>query len=167
MQYKLEACMARNKLCLSMQCSTVPTSHFSLNSAMTSTVVAHINMGLQFRGNWCNANKGGEFLKTSFNSSCNTNTFNSKRRFSQLVITASSQCSPEGMDTNTINGMKHVPLVHLTAGKLANEINTEQIVTLFRGRFVEDVQVNLYIGRLISLLGVTKLNLIKLSPWRH
>jgi len=71
------------------------------------------------------------------------------------------------MDTNTINGMKHVPLVHLTAGKLANEINTEQIVTLFRGRFVEDVQVNLYIGRLISLLGVTKLNLIKLSPWRH
>ncbi|KAG5050005.1 hypothetical protein JHK85_011108 [Glycine max] len=44
------------------------------------------------------------------------------------------------MDTNTINGMKHVPLVHLTAGKLANEINTEQIVTLFRGRFVEDVQ---------------------------
>ncbi|KAG5067067.1 hypothetical protein JHK86_010798 [Glycine max] len=69
---------------------------------MTSTVVAHINMGLQFRGNWCNANKGGEFLKTSFNSSCNTNTFNT--------------------------------------GKLANEINTEQIVTLFRGRFVEDVQ---------------------------
>ncbi|KAG5031901.1 hypothetical protein JHK85_015883 [Glycine max] len=89
-------------------------------------------MGLQFRGNWCNANKGKNFLKPSFNSSCNINiSLNNKRRFSFLVA-ANSHCSPRRI-MDTINEIKHVPLVHPTAGKLANE-NTEH--TLLRGRFV-------------------------------
>ncbi|KAG5035758.1 hypothetical protein JHK87_010668 [Glycine soja] len=97
-------------------------------------------MGLQFRGNWCNVNKnkGREFLKPNFNSSCNTNiALNNKRRFS-LLVTASSQCSP-GRIMGTINEIKHVPMIHPAAGKLANENKQHTtLVTLFRGRFVKD-----------------------------
>ncbi|XP_028227082.1 palmitoyl-acyl carrier protein thioesterase, chloroplastic-like [Glycine soja] len=109
---------------------------------MTS-MVAPINMGLQFRGNWCNVNKnkGREFLKPNFNSSCNTNiALNNKRRFS-LLVTASSQCSP-GRIMGTINEIKHVPMIHPAAGKLANENKQHTtLVTLFRGRFVKDRSV--------------------------
>ncbi|KAG4389859.1 hypothetical protein GLYMA_06G168050v4 [Glycine max] len=117
-------------------------------------MVAPINMGLQFRGNWCNANKGKNFLKPSFNSSCNINiSLNNKRRFSFLVA-ANSHCSPRRI-MDTINEIKHVPLIHPTAGKLANE--TQNIPCCVEG---------LYIGK-FSLSGLMKSAQIKLSPWRH
>ncbi|KAK7350714.1 hypothetical protein VNO77_09613 [Canavalia gladiata] len=99
--------------------------------AMTST-------RLQFGGNFCNAkktkivDKAGEFSKLSFNSSCNTVTWNNKRRFS-LMVSANFDWSPQGVDT--IN----VPLAPLTQGKLENESTAHtSLVTFLRGCFVEE-----------------------------
>ncbi|XP_027359968.1 palmitoyl-acyl carrier protein thioesterase, chloroplastic-like [Abrus precatorius] len=101
-------------------------------------MVAPSNIGLPFRGNFPNpkkksVDKVGEFLKMSFNSSCNTCTLNNKQRFS-LLVSVSSPCSP--WKVNSINKMKHVLLA---PGMLANESNAKTAsVTFLRGMFVED-----------------------------
>ncbi|XP_017420249.1 palmitoyl-acyl carrier protein thioesterase, chloroplastic [Vigna angularis] len=79
-----------------------------MNSAMTSSMVAPINMGKQLLGNWYNTN----------------------RRFSLC-----SHCTPVGL--NTRNGLKDVPLINgTTRRKLGNE-STEDFATFLRGSFVE------------------------------
>lgn len=83
-------------------------------------MVAPINIGLQFGGNWFNANKmeiihkGGVFMKPSSNSSCNSN-------------------------TNALSNKKRNTLLVTAQNKWANE-STEHtaLVTFSRGRFVED-----------------------------
>ncbi|KAK7411007.1 hypothetical protein VNO78_02327 [Psophocarpus tetragonolobus] len=103
---------------------------------MTS-MVAPINVGLQFRGNWCNAkkkveDKAGEFFQQRFNSSCHANALKKKRRFSLLVS------SSRGNDT--MNRITHVQLAHLTTEMLGSEseAHASSLVTFFRGSFVED-----------------------------
>ncbi|XP_027359893.1 palmitoyl-acyl carrier protein thioesterase, chloroplastic-like [Abrus precatorius] len=105
-------------------------------------VLALSNIGLQFRGNFCNAktkivdNKAGEFSEISHKSSCNTYILNNKRRFS-LLVRASFDCSPWGV--STINGREHMALIPHTAIKLANESTTQTTFDPFLlGVFVED-----------------------------
>ncbi|WVZ18177.1 hypothetical protein V8G54_005499 [Vigna mungo] len=92
-----------------------------MNFAMTSSMVAPINMGKQLLGNWCSAKK--RIVEIN----------NTNRRFS-LLVSACSHCSPVAV--NTMNGLKDVPLINGTARKLGNE-STEDFATFLRGSFVD------------------------------
>lgn len=83
-----------------------------MNFAMTSSMVAPINMGKQLLGNWCSAKKNIVEIN------------NTNRRFS-LLGSACSHCSPVAV--KMMNGLKDVPLIN----------GTEDFATFLRGSFVE------------------------------
>ncbi|XP_047172573.1 palmitoyl-acyl carrier protein thioesterase, chloroplastic-like [Vigna umbellata] len=89
-----------------------------MNSAMTSSMVAPINISAKKR-------------IAEVNSPCKSNAwYNTNRRFSLC-----SHCTPVGV--NTRNGLKDVPLINgTTRRKLGNE-STEDFATFLRGSFVE------------------------------